>query len=157
MQRERDGRAGGLHDSLRTEDGVRILHVGSDPLAALPLLRHLEQGGIVAMQLDRGAPSGRALPVELFGRPFALPEGPFRLASLTGAPIVPLFACRRGFFDYEVQVSPALTLERAAGASALAAAARAVTDALAAFVTEHPTQWFHFAASSDARPTDQIP
>jgi len=156
MEGERDGAARGLHDAVRGEGGVRVVHVGSDPLAALPLLRHLERGGIVALQLDRGAPSGRALEVGLFGRPFSLPEGPFRLAALTSASIVPLFARRLGYFDYEVQVSPAIELPRWADRDALRGAAERVRDALAAFVRDNPTQWFHFtgggaAASSSAQ------
>jgi KDO2-lipid IV(A) lauroyltransferase len=155
MQRERDPGARGLHDSVRGQGGVRVVHVGGDPLAALPLLRHLRAGGIVAMQLDRGAPSGRALPVELFGRPFSLPEGPFRLAALTSAPLVPLFARRLGYFDYEVQVSPAIQVERSPSPAALRVSAEAVRDALAAFVRENPTQWFHFDGPS--APGAQMP
>jgi phosphatidylinositol dimannoside acyltransferase len=151
MQAEPDSRARGFHDGVRSEGGVRIVHVGADPLAGLPLLRHLERGGIVALQLDRGAPSGRAIEVELFGRRFGLPEGPFRLSALTSAPLIPLFARRLGYFDYEIRVSPALELARSADGPALQAAADSVRDVLAAFVRDYPTQWFHFAAASDAQ------
>ena len=151
MQEEPDGRARGFHDAVRSEGGVRIVHVGADPLAGLPLLRHLEGGGIVALQLDRGAPSGRAIEVELFGRRFGLPEGAFRLSALTSAPLIPLFARRLGYFDYEIRVSPALELARSTDSQGLQAAAESVRDAMAAFLREYPTQWFHFAGSRGAQ------
>lgn len=147
MEGERDVSARDLHDSVREQAGVRVLHVGRDPLAGLPLLRQLERGGIVALQLDRGAPSGRSLEVELFGRQFALPEGPFRLAALSGAPLIPVFARRLGYFNYEVSVSPAISIPRRAERDALCEAAERARDALAAFVHANPTQWFHFAGS----------
>ncbi len=152
MQRERDREARDLHDGVREREGVRVLHVGEDLLAGVSLLRHLERGGIVALQLDRGAPSGRALSAKLFQRPFRVPEGPFRLAQLSGAPIVPVFARRVGFFDYEVRVRPAVTLSRSADAVERRAAAQTSVDALEAFLSEHPTQWFRFDGADAQMP-----
>ena len=93
-----------------------------------------------------------ALPVELFERSFQFPEGPFRLAQLSGAPIVPVFAHRVGFFDYEVRVRPAVTLERTADAEARRAAAEAVAAELEAFLSEHPTEWFRFDVADAQMP-----
>lgn len=152
MQRERDGDARDFHDAVREGGGVRVVHVGDDPLAGVGLLRHLARGGIVALQLDRGAPSGRSLSVELFQRPFRLPEGPFRLAQLSGAAIVPVFARRVGFFDYEVRVRPALGLPRSADAAARTAAAQATAAELEAFLSEDPTQWFRFDGAEAQMP-----
>ncbi|MFO7180534.1 MAG: lysophospholipid acyltransferase family protein [Pseudomonadota bacterium] len=145
MRPERDPAARALHDAARERGGVRVAHVGEHPLDALPLLRHLERGGLVAVQLDRGAPSGRTLDVALFGRPFRVPEGPFQLAALSGAPIVPLFAKRTGYFAYELVVHPAIELTKRADRAALERAAQRATDAMASFVRGAPTQWFRFA------------
>lgn len=144
MTREPDSEARSLHDRVRERGGVDVAHVGGHPLDALPLLRHLKSGGIVAAQLDRGSPSGRVLPVQLFNRSFEVPEGPFRLASLAGAPLVPLFARRLGYFDYEVVVSPPIDLPPRPSQELLECAAQSAADAMAAFVRETPTQWFHF-------------
>jgi KDO2-lipid IV(A) lauroyltransferase len=144
MEAERDAAARGLHDGVRRSEGVRIAHVGKDPLLGLELHRHLGHGGIVALQLDRGTPSGRALQVSLFGRNFAVPEGPFRLAAASGAPIVPVFARRTGYFEYEVHLSPEISLERAANTDEIREAAARAGRALEAFVARYPTQWFRF-------------
>jgi KDO2-lipid IV(A) lauroyltransferase len=84
--------------------------------------------------------------VELFGRNFPVPEGPFRLAAASGAPIVPVFARRAGYFDYEVEVHPAIELGRDAKRPALESAARRAALSLQDFVARHPTQWFRFGA-----------
>jgi KDO2-lipid IV(A) lauroyltransferase len=147
MQAEADARARALHDEVRTRTGLEVLIVGDDELSALPLLRHLRAGGVAACQMDRAAPSGREIPVELFGKPFALPEGPFRVAALSGALVVPLFARRVGYFEYELSIHPALELPRRPSAEELGEAARRAATAMERFVREYPTQWFHFAAS----------
>lgn len=143
MAREPNAAARRLHDGVRERSGVRIAHLGEHPLDALPLLSHLKEGGIVAAQLDRGAPSGRVLAVDAFGE-FQVPEGPFRLGALAGAPIVPMFARRRGHFDYEVVVSPAIYLPRNADLPCLREAAQQATTAMTDFIRQSPTQWFRF-------------
>jgi KDO2-lipid IV(A) lauroyltransferase len=122
----------------------RIVHLGSHALDALPLVHHLKRGGVVAVQLDRGAPSGRELTVELFGRPFRVPEGPFRIAAALGAPILPLFARRVGYARYALRVSPPIRLSPEARREDLENAARVAVSAMERFVREYPTQWFHF-------------
>lgn len=144
MTGEADPAAQHLHDGVRARSGVRVVHVGGHPLDALPLLRELKGGGVVAVQLDRGAPSGRGISVQLFGREFVLPEGPFRLAALANVPIVPLFARRTGHFQYNLLVYPAIELGRSAQPAEYSAAAQAAADAMADFIAHHPTQWFNF-------------
>lgn len=67
--------------------------------AFLQAYASLQGGGFVAAALDvlPGAP-GTGLPVSLLGRRLELARGPFALARLTGAPILPLAArrCRGG-------------------------------------------------------------
>jgi lauroyl/myristoyl acyltransferase len=121
-----------------------VLHIGSNPLDSLSVLRELRAGSIVAIQLDRPAPSRRELEVELFGRRVRVPEGPFRLAALARTPIVPLFARRRAHFDYELTVFPSIELEAAATVEELTRAAQAATSAMAEFLARSPTQWFNF-------------
>jgi KDO2-lipid IV(A) lauroyltransferase len=145
MLAEPDEQARKIHDSVRERTGVRVIHVGEHPLDALPLLRHVRSGGVLAIQLDRAPPGGRFLDVEMFGTPEQIPEGPFRLAALSGAPIVPIFAHRVGYFRYEFSVEPPIWVERAATPRDLAAAASAAAQSMQAFISRHPTEWFHFA------------
>jgi lauroyl/myristoyl acyltransferase len=147
MQRERNTSARELNDSMRqAEGGVQIVHVGDDPLASLPLLRQLRDGGVVALQIDRVPPGIGVRPVTLFGRSGAIPEGPLRLAQLTGAPIVPVFSARTGHRRYAIHVCPPVAVARHADARALDAAAQQLADDLGEFISTHPTQWFPFHA-----------
>jgi len=148
MESEQDERARDLQDRARELAGVRVIHIGPDPLAALPLVRHLtEKKGAAAMQVDRVPASGRALRVRLLDREGLLPEGPFRLAQLTGAPFVPVFCARLGYRKYAFHAHPAKTLPRRASADQLEAAAQHVADDMTEFLRAHPTQWFEFRGS----------
>lgn len=146
MEEERDGRAREIHDRAReTHEGVHVIHIGPDPLAALPLVRHLtERKGAAAMQVDRVPSSGRTVDVELLGKPGVLPEGPFRLAQLTGAPLITVFCARRGYRSYEFEARPAQTLPRRATKEQLQAVAQNVADEMSRFLRAHPTQWFEW-------------
>lgn len=135
-----------IQDEARCGNGVVVVHVGQDPLAVLPIVRHLRNGGIVALQIDRVPATTRAVPVRLFGSPSRIPEGPARLSMLTGAPIVPAFSSRIGFRRYVVQVSKPLRLGRFASRPEVLAAMQQLADLLTRFVRAHPTQWFHFSA-----------
>ena len=141
---EHDAAANDIQDSARSTLGLRVVHVGSDPLSALPLVKHLRDGGTVALQVDRVPRSARAHEVTMFGERAWIPEGPLRLAALTGAPIVPVFVARTGHRRYEVAATPPIRLQRAATAAAFDAAAQELADRLQQFVVAHPTQWFHF-------------
>lgn len=144
MEPEPNREARELQDRLRTERGLKVLHVGAHPTDALPLIAHLKQGGVAALQMDRVPPNGRVLGVSLFDQPFAVPEGPFRLAGLSGAWVVPVFGRRVGFFEYELRIAQPIAVGRRPSAQELGAAAQGAADAMQAFVRESPTQWFHF-------------
>ena len=145
MQRERDEVACELQDAMRkVKGGVRIVHVGDDPLASLPLMRHLREGGVVALQIDRVPAGMTARSVRLFGKGGSIPDGPLRLAQLTGVPIVPVFSARTGHRRYAVYVSEPICVPRRAEPRAIDAAAQHIADALEEFVSAHPTQWFPF-------------
>jgi KDO2-lipid IV(A) lauroyltransferase len=144
MRNERDQRAQALTDEKRARAGVRVVHVDDDPLGALALLGHLRRGGVVAMQIDRLPLGMRGRKSELFGMPFFVPEGPLRLASVSGAPIVPVFTRRLGYMEYDVRVAPPVRLPRRPSPDDLDRAARAVLHAMEDFVRDNPTQWFHF-------------
>jgi KDO2-lipid IV(A) lauroyltransferase len=141
---EADAGARAIQDQARRISGVKVVHVGDDPLSALPLVRHLRANGAVAMQVDRVPEGVRGRTVTLFGSAALVPEGPLRLAALTGAPIVPVFVARASYRRYEVFCSPPVRVDRHAAAADLDVAAQELAGRLEAFVRERPTQWFHF-------------
>jgi lauroyl/myristoyl acyltransferase len=145
MRRERHEGARKLQDSMReAQRGVHVVHVGDDPLASLCLMRHLRDGGVVALQIDRVLPGMNTRAVQLFGRPGAIPEGPLRLAQLAGVPIVPVFSARTGHRRYSIYVREPVRIPRGAAPGDVDSAAQRLADALGEFVSAHPTQWFAF-------------
>jgi KDO2-lipid IV(A) lauroyltransferase len=144
MQPEADARARELHDEARKRAGVAIVHAGDDPLAALPLLRHLRSGGVVALQLDRVAPGMRTRDVTLLGQPAKIPEGTLKLAQVSGAPILPVFCARLGYRRYAVELYESRLVPRHATEAELDAVAQHLADSLGEYLRAHPTQWFNF-------------
>lgn len=145
MAKERDAGARAVSDRVRIRGGIRVVHVGDHALDALPLLGQLRRGGLVAIQLDRAVNPAAAVEVRLGSLPFLVPQGPFHLAKVSGAPIVPVFARRLGYFRYEVTVFEPIRVETKATRQDLALAASAAARAMERYVLAHPTQWFHFA------------
>ncbi len=145
MEPEANPHARALQDAARARLGASVLHIGRGELDALPALRHLRAGGVLALQTDRVPAGGRACAVSLFGQPFLLPEGPLRLASLAGAPLVLAFSRRLGFLSYEHRIVDVVRLSRRPTHAELGAAAARVARALEAWLAHHVTQWFHFA------------
>jgi KDO2-lipid IV(A) lauroyltransferase len=133
-----------MHDEFRERGGPRILRLGSDPLAALPLIRHLRKGGLVATKFDRHVSSSRCREVTFLGQPWLVPEGALRLSALTGAPILPLLTRRLGFLEYDLVHAEPIIMPRRPSDADLDAAAQKLASFLDAFVRKHPTQWFRF-------------
>jgi lauroyl/myristoyl acyltransferase len=152
MEREPNARAREIQDRLRQRSGVRIAHVGTEPLAVLPLFTHLRRGGVLGVQIDRAPSAMRSIPVRLFEAPARVPSGPFWLARATGAAIVPVFAYRRGHFRYEIQIHRPREIARDAPEEALHGTAQEVATEMENFLRQHPTHWFHFAPSGDLAP-----
>jgi KDO2-lipid IV(A) lauroyltransferase len=147
MQAEPDERAQSIQDEARKRAGVSIVHVGDDPLASLPLLRHLRSpGGVVALQLDRFAEGMRTREVTMLGQRTRIPEGPLRLAQVSGAPILPVFCARLGYRRYVIELYESRLVPRRASDTELDAVAGHLADSMGAFLRKHPTQWFHFGS-----------
>jgi lauroyl/myristoyl acyltransferase len=144
MRRERDERARAIQDEARSRAGVKVVHIGDSPFDALPLLRHLRGGAVVAMQIDRAYPGMRSREVKFVGAPWQAPEGPLTLSALSGAPILPIFMRRVGFMEYEAVVEPPIRLPRRPTEAEMDGAAQEMTGAMERFVRAYPTQWFHF-------------
>jgi lauroyl/myristoyl acyltransferase len=150
MEREADARARDIQDRARTRSGIKVVHIGNEPLSVLPLFSHLRKGGALGLQIDRVPPAMRALSVRLFGAPAVVPSGPFHLARATGAPIVPVFMRRLGFFRYSVRLCPVIEVTRTATDLDLGGAAQQATTEMERFIAAHPTDWFDFGRDSSS-------
>jgi KDO2-lipid IV(A) lauroyltransferase len=112
--------------------------------ASLPVLRAFERGRVVAMQGDRDW-NDRGEPAPFFGAPARFPLGPFLLARMTGAVLVPVFIAYAPDRRFEIEVGEPIELERTEDREndARRALARWLL-VLEAAVRRWPTQWYTF-------------
>jgi len=112
--------------------------------SSLPVLRALRAGRLVAMQGDRDF-GGPGIPATFFGEQVRFPRGPFLVAMLTGAPLVPTFIRYNAEYDFEASIhAPIEVPARGDRESTLAAAVQQWATVLESEVRAHPTQWFTF-------------
>jgi KDO2-lipid IV(A) lauroyltransferase len=113
--------------------------------AGIGLIRQLRRGGMVAFAVDAGIDRPDSIPVKFFGRPTPFPEGPARLARLTGAPMVFGVGIRRGSGRYQVTIQPPLESRRDLPAEeGIRAQTQGVASILEDFVRRYPAQWYAF-------------
>ena len=118
--------------------GLHVAHVGDDPLSRCRSCGTCAEAGCVALQVDRAPPGLRARESRCSASARRMPEGPLRLAVLTGAPIVPSSRRGSGHRRYEVVASAAHSARAAASDADLDAAAQELADALEALRPRTP-------------------
>jgi len=128
---------------FRESSGIRVLRA-TDPTAMLSVHAALARNEIVAMQGDRTF-GGRSLSADFFGAPHGFPVGPFTLAFVCGAPIVPCFVVQEGWQRWKTVIgTPILPSETADRHAALSLGAARYASQLEAAIRKHPDQWFTF-------------
>ncbi|MDA8137517.1 MAG: lauroyl acyltransferase [Desulfobacteraceae bacterium] len=131
--------------------GIRIAaadQADGSPFELLEGVGFLKSGGFVSMTGDVvWRPDQRVVAARFLGHTVHLPEAPFMLALVSGAPLYIFFAAKSGPRRYHFSVSapiPVAAQTRAQRAAAVAQAAQAYADQLAAQVRRHPLEWYHF-------------
>jgi lauroyl/myristoyl acyltransferase len=129
---------------LMTNDLLRVVRLNDDVMAPLKLLHALRANEIVAIQGDRiYEPYGADM--QFFGSQARFPLGPFLLAYVSGAPILPGFVVRHGWLRYRVIMGKPIRLVHTSSREkdlriGLAQAARFLEDN----VKVYPDQWLNF-------------
>ena len=127
--------------AIRTRHGFRVIYSDRSVFTGLPILQALRRDEIVGMQIEPWGPMPGSHEVEFCGRPTRFQLGPFAVARVAGAPIVPVFAVRTGIRRYQIRVvgrfAPKTPAESVA---ALAATVRAYERLVRAV----PAQWLMF-------------
>jgi len=138
------------HDYVRQareQAGVRVIYSDSSVFSSLNMIAALRRNEIVALQLDRTVGTGGARLVPFFGLPTTFPSGPFVLARLAEAPLIPVFVPRLGTRHYAIRVGTRQQLSRACrDSAALDEVMTAVVGLFEQMIREFPTQWFQFAS-----------
>lgn len=132
--------------STHEQVGVRIVLADASVFSSLALISALRRNEVVAIQLDRAANAGGLRMHPFFGAMAPFPSGPFLLARLARAPVVPVFVPRMGRRHYEIRFGERIDVPREArDPEVLDRVMRAAVHQLEAAVRRDPTQWFQFA------------
>ena len=128
--------------ACRAAMGITLLPVER---AGISLLRTLRRKEMVAFVIDAGVERGGGVPVTFFGRESVFPDGPARLARLSGAPIVFAVAARLPRGRFRAHLEPPMLSDRSLSPED---DARCLTQRLAAaferHVQQYPGQWYAF-------------
>jgi KDO2-lipid IV(A) lauroyltransferase len=146
MSREADAATQEFFESARVRAGVQVVLSDTSVFSSLQLVHALRRNEIVAIQLDRPAGAGGVRLLPFLGAEAAFPSGPFVLARLAGAPVIPVFAPRVGTRRYRLHIGRPVAVPRAERApGALDRVMLEVVGQLEEIVRRYPWQWFQFA------------
>lgn len=87
--------------NLMASERIKTVDLKQGIPATIELLAALRRNEIVAIQGDR-VYQHRTFELPLFSQPTRFPVGPFMLSQVSGAPVLPAFAIRRGWLRYQV-------------------------------------------------------
>jgi KDO2-lipid IV(A) lauroyltransferase len=133
-----------VHDFLhkmRTRHGFNVIYSDRSIFTGLPALQALRRHEIVGMQIEPWGPKRGSQQVDFCGAPTRFQLGPFAMARVAKAPIVPVVAVRTGIRSYELRVCGRFDPRTAAESSAALAATVKIYEQL---VREFPSQWLMF-------------
>jgi lauroyl/myristoyl acyltransferase len=127
------------------EGAVKVDYNTAGALLSFDLLKALRDGEIVSIQGDRAEGEVAQVAARLFDREVRLPNGPFVLGLVAGAPIYPLFIARAGCRTYQVVVHEPIRVKNTGSRDAdIAAGVAQWCGVLEQTVGEKWEQWFAF-------------
>ena len=133
-----------FQDEMRHRHGLKVIHSDDSKFASVEMLRALQRGEVVAIQLDRSAPGQVTREVSFFGKAAPFQIGPFHLARAAGVPLWPVFTVRKSRRKYRLLPSKFYRIPRRADDQALADVQREVVALFESHVRHYPHQWFQF-------------
>ena len=115
-----------------------------DRFASLAVLRAFGEGRVVALQGDRDFRDS-GVDLAFFGEKTSFPTGPFHLARMTGAVLLPTFIAYAPDLRFEVVHGTAISVARTADRDGdVRAAMERGVETLEGAVRRWPTQWYTF-------------
>jgi predicted LPLAT superfamily acyltransferase len=113
--------------------------------AMVDILNALRRNEVVCMHGDRMfGKKGQRVP--FLGDPVEFPIGPFAIAAATGAPIVPIFAYKRGFKHYLFRAFDPIAVQRPGDdrTTQITEGLKKFVHSIECVVKENPYEWFNF-------------
>ena len=112
----------------------------------IPIKEALKNNGIVCFLADRFISSSK-IKLQFFGEEAAFPTGPFEIAAITGAPILPVFSVKDSITHFTTKSYPPITFEditRNNRNERIRQAMKLFISIVESVAKKHPYQWFNF-------------
>lgn len=137
-------------DQIRMRNGIRVIYQNpKEPLnSALEFVQVLRRGEILAMLGDRNT-GNDSISLPFFQKPYLFPAGPYLLALIAQAPILPAFVVLEGL-QYKLIIEAPFKVERQVGKTreeVLKVAAQKMADLFEYYIRKYPTQWYNWYPS----------
>jgi len=134
----------GMRAEARARHGVETLVVGADPFAFVQVIRRLQEGGVVALLLDRPM-TGTGVEVEFLGQGLPASSAAADLARATGAVILPVYVVREAG-QHRAYALPPVAYDRArlGNREERRELTGRILRVFEPAVRQFPGQWFHF-------------
>ena len=136
-----------MFDRAFPDKGFGVLSSSPDLASSMAIMDALRRGEIVAFNGDRAVEGTASAEAVFFGVAADFPVGPYLMASVTGSPVIHVFAMRDGVDRYRFFCSTARFVERASRRKreeAVKPVARDFTESLEAVLRKYPFQWYNF-------------
>lgn len=133
-----------LRQNCRARSGIETVVIGEDPFAIVEVIKRLQEGGTMALLIDR-PPKSVATTVEFCGRPFVAAIAAAELARASGCLIAPV-VIPRVQNGYRVELLPPIPYDRSAlhERSARQQLTQEIMRAFEPSVRQYADQWYHF-------------
>jgi predicted LPLAT superfamily acyltransferase len=132
-------------------DGITIVGIdeqGGSPFDIVEAVHFLRSGGLVSMAGDIvWRKDQRTTTATLLGHQVQLPDAPYSLALVTGAPIIVFFAFRTAEGHYTIRAHEPIRVHAASRPerpAAIRQAAQTYVNHMQEALRRHPFEWFHF-------------
>ena len=127
---------------------VSIIPIGQDSMAfVMGVHEALRKGEIVCMHGDRML-GNKGMTTRFLGGAVEFPIGPFAIAAATGAPVIPIFAIKKGLWGrYEMKAYPPIMVSSDSHMdrnAVVSGALEGYVKLLEHVVKENPYEWFNF-------------
>lgn len=127
---------------------VTVIFVGKDSTdTSIALINALKRGEIVCLHGDRVLGEQRSVKVQFMGYDVYFPAGPFILAAVSGAPVIPIFAVKTGLLTYAFSAHDPIrfgNISRQERQGIIDNSVRAYARQLETLVRKYPLQWFNY-------------
>ena len=132
----------GIRKAMRTRLGIHESPIDDGWDTWVNLRDALMNNHVVVMQGDRAMPGQKSQAVPLLGGHVRLPVGPFKLAQITGSPIVPVFTLRKPNGRCQLIAEPPILVDSQTRIiDGMHPALLQLASVIAKHITAAPAQW----------------